>query len=101
VYPPELPRVDYTGHLGVVGAGLECRVAARASHTADALDEPPRRQRRVAKHPQLATSRITATQRQEAIARAERWAHRVLDDGEPAQWPASQRMVWAHPLRVG
>jgi hypothetical protein len=57
---------------------------ARATHAADPLDEPPRRQRRVAENPQLASPRIAAAQRQQAITRAERRPHRVLDDGESA-----------------
>jgi hypothetical protein len=49
----------------------------------------------------LTETRIATAQRQQAISRTERRPHRVLDDCEPAQWPASQRMVCAHPLRVG
>ena len=60
-----------------------------------------RRARRVAKDTQLAPPRAAAAQRHEPISRAECRPHRVLDNGEPAQRPASQGMAAAHFLRVG
>jgi hypothetical protein len=52
-HPPELPRVDDTGRIGIVRAGLEYGAATAATHCANALNEPPRRQHRITKHPQL------------------------------------------------
>jgi len=100
-YPPELPRVDDTGCVGVVGPRLERRAAAGAADVTDALDEPARRQCRVAKHPQLATPNPAAAQRKQAVTGAQRWAHGVFDNRESAQRPSPQPMVFVHAERVG
>lgn len=99
-HPPELPRIGDACRLGVVGAGFECGAASRASHVAYALDKPPGRRRRVAEHPHLAAARLAAAQCEEPVTRVECGAHRVLDNGEPAQRPGCLGMVAAHPLRV-
>jgi len=100
-HPSELPGVDYAWRSRVVGAGLECRTTTSAAHVADPLHQPPRRQRRVGKHTDLAAPRIATTQRENPVTRVERRPHRVLEHREPAHGPASQRMVSAHSRRVG
>ena len=73
-HPAELSRVHDARRVRVVGAGLERRAATGAADVADAFDEPAGGQRRVGKHPHLASPRPAAAQREQSVARVERRA---------------------------
>ena len=101
-YPPELVASRRRRRASrVVGARLEHRAAAGAADVTDALDEPARRQCRVAEHPQLATPNPSAAQRKQAVAGAQCRAHGVLDNRESAQRPVRSGWFSSTPQRVG
>lgn len=99
--PAEFVGVDGTDCSRIVRPCFEYRAATLAVNVSDAFDEPARGQPRVLEQPQLAAPGRAPAQGNQTVARAERRAHRVLDDLENSQRPVTMRMVIAHLLRVG